>query len=95
VRYFAAIREPGPAWDHRRAMADQDEWAEHAAFMNALAEEGFVVLGGPLGDEQRILLVVDADSKEEIKRRLADDPWTPIGLLSLTSLEPWQILLRA
>ena len=55
-------------------MADQDEWAEHAAFMNALAEEGFVVLGGPLGDEQRILLVVDADSKEEIKRRLADDP---------------------
>jgi len=30
-------------------MRAQALWAEHAAFMNALATDGFVVLGGPVG----------------------------------------------
>ncbi len=63
--------------------------------MNALAETGFVVLGGPLGDGSRILLIVDAGSEQEVRRRLAEDPWSPTGLLTVTSVEPWQILLDA
>jgi hypothetical protein len=35
-------------------MPEQEKWVEQAAFMNALAEDGFVVLGGPLGDGARI-----------------------------------------
>jgi uncharacterized protein YciI len=93
MKYFAATRERGPSWDHARAMAEQDRWAEHAAFMNALAAEGFVVLGGPLGDGATILLIIDAESEEEIERRLAEDPWTPMGLLSRARIDPWQILL--
>ena len=30
--------------------------------MDALEAEGFVVLGGPVGDETRALLVIDAES---------------------------------
>jgi uncharacterized protein YciI len=93
MRYFAAIRERGPSWDHARAMPEQDRWVEHAAFMNVLAAEGFVVLGGPLSDGAKILLIIDADSEKEIERRLAEDPWTPMGLLPLVSIEPWQIML--
>ena len=37
-------------WDHSRARREQAGWSEHAAFMDALAEEGFVVLGGPIGE---------------------------------------------
>jgi hypothetical protein len=47
---FAVLRERGAAWDASRPLAEQPGWDEHASFMNALAEEGFVVLGGPLGD---------------------------------------------
>jgi uncharacterized protein YciI len=74
-------------------MREQKEWAEHAVFMNRLAEEGFVVLGGPLGDGSRILLIVKATSKSAIEARLADDPWTPMRLLRISRIEPWEILL--
>jgi len=75
-------------------MAEQERWAEHAAFMDRLAEEGFVVLGGPLGDGVNILLIVDADTEEAIQARLAADPWASMGLLSVTNVEPWEIRLR-
>jgi uncharacterized protein YciI len=62
-------------------MREQEKWDKHAVFMNALVDEGFIVLGGPLGDWVKILLIIDAESEQEIEARLADDPWTPIGLL--------------
>jgi hypothetical protein len=45
--------------------------------MNALAAEGFVVLGGPLGEGPEVLLIVDAPSEDAIRARLAADPWSP------------------
>jgi uncharacterized protein YciI len=79
-------------------MRGQAEWAEHAAFMNALAADGFIVLGGPLGagdlgagDE--VLLIVEAPSEEVVRARFAADPWTRSGLLEIARVEPWTILL--
>jgi uncharacterized protein YciI len=74
-------------------MIEQDEWAAHAAFMNALVDDGFVVVGGPLGDGEHTLLMVDAASEHAIHERLATDPWTPMGLLSIVDVQPWRILL--
>jgi hypothetical protein len=47
-RHFAVIRERGPAWDASCRLDGQPDWPSHAAFMNALQSEGFVLLGGPL-----------------------------------------------
>ena len=60
--------------------------------MDGLAEAGFVVLGGPLGDGSRFMHVVDAASAEEVAARFAADPW-PEDMLRLASVEPWEILL--
>ena len=76
-------------------MPEQEKWAEHAAFMNALADDGFVILGGPLDDGARVLLIIDADSEGAIQTRLAADPWTPMGLLRIAKVERWEILLGA
>jgi uncharacterized protein YciI len=76
-------------------MSEQEGWPAHARFMNELVNEGFVVLGGPIGDGTKVLLIVEADSEEVIQRRIADDPWTPLGLLPIESIDPWQILLGA
>lgn len=95
TRFFAVFSEAGPTWDHGTPMREQDAWSAHAVFMNGLAEEGFVVLGGPLGDgsAHRAMLVVDAPSENEVERRLADDPWVRGGQLTVTGIEPWEILL--
>ena len=74
-------------------MREQERWDDHAAFMDALAADGFIVLGGPLGDGSRFMHVVDAAGEREIEEHLADDPWTPMGLLRLASVEQWEILL--
>ena len=94
--YYLVERAKGPAWDHSRPRREQDGWDEHAAFMDALAEEGFVVLGGPMGegDGDNVLLVIDADGPETINARLADDPW-PEEMLRTESTRPWSVWLRA
>jgi uncharacterized protein len=90
---FAVIREAGPGWDPAKTLRDQVAWEEHAAFMNALDEEGFIVIGGPVGGGPKTLLMVEAESEGEIRRRLGEDPWGPLGLLTVASVERWEILL--
>jgi uncharacterized protein YciI len=94
--YYLVERAKGPAWDHTRRRRDQPGWDAHAAFMDGLAEEGFVVLGGPVGegDGENALLVVDAQSEDEIHARLADDPWSD-DMLTTASIKPWSVWLRA
>jgi uncharacterized protein YciI len=91
--YFVVTRERGPAWDGSRLLREQDGWPEHAAFMEALVDEGFVLLGGPFGDGVRTLLIVHAASEEAIHERLAADPWTPTGFLRVVGVERWEVLL--
>lgn len=61
--------------------------------MDALVAEGFIVLGGPL-DERDVLLAVRADNPSSIRERLAADPWIAKGMLSITDIRPWTILLE-
>jgi uncharacterized protein YciI len=96
VSLFAVIREAGPAWT-AGGIAEQPAVSDHAAFMNALAEEGFVLFGGPLAGSEdgrvRALLTVEAEDEAEIRRRFADDPWVPTEQLRTVSIEPWKILV--
>ncbi len=83
----------GPNWDDSRGIREQDGWDAHAAFMDSLVDEGVVVLGGPLGDQGRVMLVVRATDAAEIDGRFAADPWRDTGVLHIGSIEPWTIWL--
>ena len=87
VIYYAVTQERGENWDTRRSMREQKNWEEHAAFMDALVEDGFVVLGGPLDDEKKVLLIINAESRQVIEARLADDPWMPMGVRRIAKVE--------
>src|SRR5437899_10879758 len=91
--YFAVRRIRGPAWNAAAPMRDQALWAEHAAFMNALAAEGFVILGGPLFTGEEVLLVIDAASEDIIRPRLAAQPCTDARLLAIKLVHAWTVLL--
>src|SRR5262245_31749676 len=90
---FAVIRVRGGQWRADRQMREQQAWPEHAAFMNGLAESGFIVRGGPLGDGRRVLHIVEAESERAIRERLAEDPWELMDILRTESVEPWNVLL--
>jgi uncharacterized protein len=93
-KLFLVSEEHGGPWDWSKGLREQEGWDEHAAFMDALAEDGFVVLAGPL-DEKDVLLVVDAGSEEALRERFAADPWIENGMLTITSVRPWTVLLES
>ena len=90
---FAVTMVCGPGWDLRRPRREQPGWDEHAAFMDGLVADGFVVLGGPIGDGEEVLLAVEAADEEEVVDRLHGDPWTPTGQLLIGKIRPWMIWL--
>ena len=96
---FAVTREAGPSWTTGKGAFEQPAANEHAAFMSNLADEGFVLIAGPIAgserDRIRVLLVAEAASEPDIHRRLADDPWARAQLLVTTSVEPWNLLVGA
>jgi uncharacterized protein YciI len=90
---FAVRLVHGPGWDSARPIRGQDAWDEHAAFMDELVDEGFIVLGGPVGGGEQTLHVVEAADENEIRTRLAEDPWALADLLRIGTIEPWALWL--
>jgi uncharacterized protein YciI len=90
--FLLQLLRSGPQWDPSRPMEEQSGWPEHAAFMDALVEDGFIVLGGPLSDEHRVVHAVEAESEEAIRVTLARDPWSETHL-QVDMIEPWTIRL--
>src|SRR4028118_595262 len=72
--FLVTMRRSGPAWDDSLRSEEQSEWEPHADYMDQLVERGFVVLGGPLSDEHRVVLVVEAESEDGVYEALARDP---------------------
>jgi hypothetical protein len=64
----------GPGWDPARPIRQQDGWDGHAAFMDGLVDDGFIILGGPVGEgnpPEETLHAVEAADEDEIRTRLA------------------------
>jgi uncharacterized protein YciI len=94
VPYFLVKTVHGPNWDETRGIREQVDWDAHAEFMDALVDDGFVILGGPIGDDQHAaMLAIEAADEHEIEARFEDDPWSPTGVLELGSIERWTIWL--
>jgi uncharacterized protein YciI len=90
--FLVIVHRTGPEWDGTRPLEAQSGWTEHAAFMDGLVDDGFIVLGGPLADEVRVAHVIEAESEEAVLERLARDPWSGSHLV-VASIEPWTLRL--
>jgi uncharacterized protein len=93
--HFLVRQARGPEWDPSRGRREQRGWDEHAAFIDRLAEEGRVVLGGPVGeiDGQHAMLLVRARDEPAARGMFAGDPW--LGrILRIESVEPWTLWIR-
>jgi uncharacterized protein len=72
---FVTISFAGPERDLSKGTREQPLWDEHAAFIDQLVAEGFVLMGGPLVDENGAMLIVNSDDENEVREKLKNDPW--------------------
>ena len=92
--FAVVIHQSGPEWIPSEPLEAQSGWGEHAAFMDGLVDDGFIVLGGPVGGDRRVLHAVQAESEQAVRETLARDPWSGSHLV-VHSVEPWTIRLDA
>ena len=90
--FHVVLRQAGPQWLFGRPLEEQTGWQEHAEYMDALVEEGFIVLGGPVSDDGRVVHAVEAESEDAVRATWARDPWSETHLV-VDSIEPWTIRL--
>ena len=90
---FLAFSSAGPNRDFSKDTREQPFWDEHAAFIDQLVEDGFILMGGPLIDEAGSLLILDANNENEVRDKLKNDPWMQHGILKLESIKRWQIFI--
>jgi hypothetical protein len=93
MMFLVILRRSGTEYDHSKPLEEQSGWLEHAAFMDALVEDGVIVLGGVLGDEVRTAHAVEAASEEAVRETFARDPWAGSHLV-VDSIDPWTIRLQ-
>ena len=65
---------PRAEWDPSSPLEEQSGWDDHAEFMDRLVEQGVVVLGGPLADEHRVVLAMEARPKQTYGPRPGTTP---------------------
>jgi uncharacterized protein len=96
---FMVTTVHGPNWDTAKrglsGIREQSAFDEHGAFMDRLVEEGSIILGGPLDDGEQALLIFEAQDEAEIRARMAEDPWLPMGLLDIGEIRHWAVWLDA
>jgi len=90
--FHVVLLQAGPQWLPGRPLEEQTGWQEHAEYMDALVEEGFIVLGGPVSDDGRVVHAVEAESEDAVRATWARDPWSETHLV-VDSIEPWTIRL--
>jgi uncharacterized protein YciI len=90
---FVTISSAGPSREPSKGTREQPLWDEHAAFIDQLVAEDFVLMGGPLVDEDGAMLIVNADDENEVREKLKNDPRMKHGVLQLESIKRWQIFI--
>jgi uncharacterized protein YciI len=90
---FVVLSSAGPNRDLTKATREQPFWEEHAAFIDQLVADGFILMGGPLVDEGGSLLIFNAQDENEVREKMKNDPWLQQGILKQESIKRWQIFI--
>jgi hypothetical protein len=88
--FLVVLSRSGPQWAPELPLKEQSNFLAHASFIDQLVDSGFIVMGGPLADEHRVVYAVLAESQDAVHATLMRDPWIGTHLL-IDSVEPWKI----
>ena len=91
-KFFAAFIHRSTAWDHSLPPQEQAGFPDHAKFVAELEASGFIAMAGLMQPSNDVLFIFRAASEEEIRQRLATDPWQKDGHARLGRVE--EVLFR-
>ncbi|PQA87656.1 hypothetical protein [Hyphococcus luteus] len=95
TNHFAVIVQRGASWDQAAPSSEQPDYEEHSAIWRKLESDGFVAMAGLMKDSMEVLFIIRADSIEEVKKRIGEDPWQKDGLAKIVRVEPIDIRFGA
>jgi uncharacterized protein YciI len=84
---FAAIVQRTSKWDRSKPPEEQSGFGDHVAYMGGLEADGTIAMAGLMLPSEDVLFIFRADSEDEVRRRLAEDPWQQDGHAKLARLE--------
>jgi len=90
---FAIFFSPGTAWIAGKTSREQPYWAEHAAFMDKLFENGTVILGGPYADYTSLLVIIEVLHEEEVHELFGQDPFVLNEIVCMSGVHEWLLFL--
>ena len=89
---FVVLSIAGPHRDLTKGSRGQPRWDEHARFIDGIVG-GFILMGGPFEEEGGAMLIVRAEHEDDVRAKLAPDPWYAHGILQLQSIHRWDIFI--
>jgi hypothetical protein len=92
---FVAIVQRAEGWEQDKPPQEQADFAGHAGYMHGLEDEGFIAMAGLLQQSYDVLFVLLADSEDEVRQRMAQDPWQQDGHTRLARVEEAQFRIGA
>jgi hypothetical protein len=84
----------GETWDGG-APQSQPDWDAHEAFVDALVEDGTIVMGGPFSDHTGAMLLMDGLSAAEARRIVQLDPFVKNGVFVVDDVRDWTLYVGA
>jgi uncharacterized protein YciI len=94
-RTFAAIVERSSSWEAGKPPQEQSGFDLHAKYMGSLEAEGFIALAGLMPKSGDVLFIFQAESEEQVRERISQDPWQKDGHVRLVRVEEIAIRIAA
>lgn len=81
-------------WTYQPTVAPTDDVkADHMQYLKGLLDDGSLLAAGPRTDVAGGVLVFRDTSDEDLSRLLAEDPFTPAGVIETTTIVDWNAAL--
>lgn len=90
-RTFLVRLTAGPNHNRTRSVDEDSLAREHAAFIQGLIAEGFLIVGGAVDDGGNGVMIVRAETGASVRHRLERGPLQQRGILRLESVARWEI----
>lgn len=64
----------------------------HREYLSGLVQQGKLVMSGPYSDDSGGLLIYEAESPDEAKKLVTDDPFARQGVFVSWEIRPWNVV---